>query len=146
MLHLLNHTVSVETQVRDKATFHHITLASVERPEIFVTRTVPANAAGNVARADFMAVLNDLWPSWIRLLRDRGRKPLTKAQRFSYEQIIFFWSEEGRAPTQDELADMTNTSKGAAASMIGRLETAGWVWRDHNRRPVPYDLALPELR
>ena len=146
MIHLLNYHIAVETQDHGKGTvFHHVTLASRAQPALFVFRTVRAGKGGLVHPDDLVAALHDIWPAYIQRVSEASRKNLTTTQRRAYEHILEFWKDEGRAPLQEELADMNNTSKGAAGTMINRLEGKGWIWRDNDRRPVPYDLALPQM-
>lgn len=97
------------------------------------------------APADIPVILKDAFKVWIHAYTAASRKAMSPTQRTFYDGLVWFYKQEGRPPSYEEMAEqLGKKSKGTPHYYIRKLVELGWVWKDEKGRIIPCDIALPE--
>lgn len=91
------------------------------------------------------ALVYGLFCKWAYKYNKSTRARLTAKQKEVYDMIVWFWNEENRAPTYDEIREMRGlSSKGSIFHVVRLLIDRGWCWKDEDGKIIPMDIAAPE--
>lgn len=98
-----------------------------------------------VKAADIPALIQGVMRAWSNKFTAMTRGRLTPSQKKFYDALVWFWKQEGRAPSYEEQAEMLGKkSRGTPYRYAQRLIVLGWLWKDEGGQIVPCDIALPE--
>lgn len=101
---------------------------------------------GNTRPEHIPGLIQGVMKAWVHKYMKSTRKSLSAKQKKYYDAVVWFYKEEGRAPSYEEQCDlMAFKSKGTAWYYAQRLIEMGWFWTDEDGRIIPIDIAAPDM-
>lgn len=101
----------------------------------------------SIKKADIMKIgeaFTQMMKRYGVLYRECTMKSLTAAQKKFYDELVKFYTSEGRAPSYNEMTELfgrKKINKGTAYYHIRKLKDAGWIWVDEDGHAIPKDIA-----
>jgi len=119
------------------------TIRHRKRDNMVVEFTTPVKG---ISAEHIPTMIEKVMRLWTNKYMKVTRKVMSPKQRAYYDAVVWFWQQEGRAPSYEEQCELMGLkSKGTAWSYANRLLEMGWLWKDEDGRIVPVDIAAPEF-
>ena len=108
--------------------------------------SVDFTTTGNTKPEHIPGLVQGVMKAWTNKYIRATRRTMSSRQKKFYDAVVWFYKEEGRAPSYDEMCDlMAWRSKGTSWYYVKRLIAMGWLWTDEEGRIIPIDIAAPDM-